>query len=152
MERKLSDDLTQELTFLTKEELDKIAIKVGVDKRKLLDYDWFETVKFLSLNFEDEDMKELINQYKRNVEVPVIDEKERLRRIEEIKKCYQKKVNPKNIKKEHKKRGRKKGSGVKEKLFRLFQSGIIDYYKILENRISVKENTFKVYYNQWKKL
>ena len=50
-----------------------------------------------------------------------------------------------------KKRGRKKGSGVKDKMFTLFNEGVVTYNGITDKNVVVKEYTFNQYLYQWKK-
>ena len=88
MKRILSDNLTKELTFLRKPELTAMAEQLGISKRTD-QLDWFDTIKFLCSNFEDEDMKDLIDQYQRNIDLSTnIEKKKEL--LHSIRQCYTK--------------------------------------------------------------
>lgn len=161
MKRTLSDSLTKELTFLNKSQLNEISNQLNVSKR-VEQLDWFDTIKFLSSEFEDKDIENLIIQYQRNIEIKTNYDKKQL--LQNIKNCYKEKkmkdidinkdsiIEPKiKINKLKGKRGRKKGTGNKEKLFKLFNDNVLDYSKATELGILIKKSTFNVYLNEFLK-
>lgn len=142
MSRKLSDDVTFRLTWLSIKELRDILIKLNDPYKS----DLFSTLKYISNHYEDSDIINLLPPepvYKINNKYDI---------LEDLKKCYIKEdTDLTNIPV----RGRKKRfkKTLKERIFEfLDNSDLRRYEDIIESGIvDIAENTYKTILSQWNK-
>lgn len=151
MNRKLSDDLTVELTFLTLRELNTLLKSVNDS----FDGDRHDTIDYITKRYNDDQIKSLLPPPPKLVE----NEKTVEERLTELKQCYKKsdsniegEVTAENVARS---RGRKKSQNgtLKEKVFEeLNKRSPLIYEDILKlGIVNISENTFKTILSQWRK-
>ena len=144
--RKLSDDLTNELSFIKKEYLENI-LKSFEDT---FTGDRFDIIKHIAKHYTDEQLKGFLYcPLKNNTKSRGKIEEE----ITEIRSYYTSDTN--SVDKIVRKRGRKKSSNggtLKDKIFKLLDNGVATYEEVLkEDGIFLANNTFKTILSQWRK-
>lgn len=147
MNKKLSDNVINELTFLTSVELDSILEKLKNTLGK--DLEWYDKITYISKHYTDQEVFPYIPENKQiSQRTPQEIEKD----IQDIRVCYSNEKN--QIDKIVRKRGRKKNEKgtLKDRIFTLFNSGVNSYDEILKQpEISLAENTYKTILSQWRK-
>ncbi len=150
MNRKLSDELGCELTFLTMKELQDV-LKLLKDS---FDGDRFDTINYIRQRYYDEDIKSLLPP------PPKLQENEKTveERIQELRNCYKKSdakieggISVENVVRS---RGRKKSQNgtLKGRVFESLNNGSTTYEDILRaGIINIAENTFKTILSQYRK-
>lgn len=150
MNRKLSDNLTVELTFLTSKELNTLLKSVNDP----FDGDRHDTIDYITKRYNDDQIKSLLPPPPKLVE----NEKTVEERLTELKQCYKKSdtnieggITAENIVRS---RGRKKSQNgtLKDRVFEALNNGSATYEEVLKaGVINIAENTFKTILSQWRK-
>ncbi len=150
MNRKLSDELVVELTFLTTTEL-HVVLKVCGDYCSAKTR--FDLIEYIAKYHGDEEIKPLLpTPPKLQENNKTVDE-----RIKELRNCYQKSdTNNEGVTVENvvRSRGRKKSQNgtLKDRVFVVLDNGITTYEEVLKaGIINIAENTFKTILSQWRK-
>jgi len=143
MSRKLSDDVTFRLTWLSIKELREILIKLNDPYKSEL----FNTLKYISNNYEDSDIINLLKP--EPVDKPV--SKQYI--LDDLKRCYIKDndSNTVNIAVKGRKKSFKKT--LKERVFEFLNNNDLrGYIDVLDGGIiDIAENTYKTLVSQWNK-
>ena len=155
MNKKLSDAVITELSFLTSWELRKILESFGDS----YDKDYYETLKHVAKTYTDEEILPLLptpTKYKSN-DKRSLDEK-----LEELKSYYIKdnvdetRITTNDIPILKRGRSKSKDGTLKDKVFLLldtnFDNKELTYDEILKSGIiNIAENTYKTILSQWRK-
>jgi len=154
MNKKLSDTVITELSFLTSWELRKILENFGDS----YDNDYYEVLKHVAKTYTDEEILPLLptpTKYKSN-DKRSLDEK-----LQELRGYYVKenidetRITTNDIPILKRGRSKSKDGTLKDKVFLLldtnFDNKELTYDEILKSGISVAENTYKTILSAWRK-
>ena len=157
MNKKLSDTVITELSFLTSWELRKILENFGDS----YDNDYYETLKHIAKTYTDEEILPLLptlTKYKSN-DSRSLDEK-----LEELRRYYIKdnvdetRITTNDIPILKRGRSKSKDGTLKDKIFEVLNNSFdtenreLSYDEILKSGImNIAENTYKTILSQWRK-
>ena len=154
MNKKLSDTVITELSFLTSWELRKILENFGDS----YDNDYYETLKHIAKTYTDEEILPLLPTPTKckSSDSRTVDEK-----LEELKSYYVKdnvdetRITTNDIPILKRGRTKSKDGTLKDKIFLLLNTNFNDqeltYDEVLKSGISIAENTYKTILSQWRK-
>jgi len=152
MNKKLSDTVITEISFLTSWELRKILENFG-DR---FDGDYYETLKHIAKTYTDEEITPLLPVPPKLI---LTDNRSVDEKLEEIRKYYVKenidetRITTNDIPILKRGRTKNKEGTLKEKVFEILNNSDkeLSYDEILKSGISIAENTYKTILSQWRK-